>query len=129
MKKVQLLKVSMLAATVFMAACSTVSAEKPAMMEPTAAGYEKALAAATAAVKKAASVGGEWRDTAWKKSTFVSYKTADGKTVKGSYMDIAAVAAKEGNYEKAVSLLETARFQGEMGYKQAMQQKNAGPHF
>ena len=35
------------------------------------AAYDAALAAATDAVDKAASVGGEWRDTRSKKSTFV----------------------------------------------------------
>ena len=124
MKNNRLLKVSMIAATLFMAASTTINA---AGMDE--AGYKKALAEATAAVDKAASVGGEWRDTRWKKSTFVKYKTKDGKTEKGSYMGIAAIAAKDGDYKKAISLLETAKFQGEMGYQQAMNQKNAGPHF
>jgi len=125
MKKLQLFKVSIIAASVFVAACSTTATAMK--MEPTKENYETALAAATAAADKAASVKGEWRDTRWKKSTFVKYKGADGKTVKTSFMGAAELAAKDGDYAKAISLLETAKFQGEMGYQQAMEQQNAGP--
>ena len=124
MKKFLNLKVSMIAAAVIMVASSSAFAGKVA---PTKANYDKAVAAATAALDKAKSVKGEWRDSRWKKSKFVKYKTADGKTIKSSFMGAAEAAAKDGNYAKAISLLETARFQGEMGYQQAMDQKNAGP--
>ena len=124
MKKFLNLKVSMIAAAVIMATSSTAFAGKVA---PTQANYEKALAAANAAVDKAASVKGEWRDTRWKKSKFVTYKTPEGETIKSSYVGAAAAAAKHGDYGKAISWLETAKFQGEMGYEQAMGQKNAGP--
>lgn len=92
-----------------------------------AAAYDAALAAATEAVDKAASVKGEWRDTRWAKSTFVSWTDAEGNKVKGSYMDIAAKAAAAGDYDKAVELLEVAKFQGEMGYAQAVEQAEAAP--
>lgn len=91
------------------------------------AAYDAALTAATEAVDKAASVGGEWRDTRWKKSTFVKWTSPSGETVKGSYMTVAAKAAEAGDFAKAVELLEMAKFQGEMGYEQAMAQKSAGP--
>ena len=92
-----------------------------------AAAYETALAAATAAADKAASVKGEWRDTRWAKSTFVSWTDPEGNKVKGSYVDIAKKAAAAGDYDKAVELLEVAKFQGDMGYAQAMEQKDASP--
>jgi len=92
--------------------------------------YKALLASTTAIVDKAASVGGEWRDTRWKKSKFVKYTAPDdGKTIKSSFMGAAAEAAKHGDYEKAIEFLKTAKFQGEMGYQQAMEQKNAGPKF
>jgi hypothetical protein len=73
----------------------------------TQADYEKALADAKAAQKKAAAVDGEWRDL--------------GKLIK----DAEAAAAK-GDYAKAVKDLATAKFQGEAGYAQAISQKSAG---
>lgn len=124
MKKFQLLKVSMIAAAVIMATSSTAFAGKVA---PTQANYEKAVAAANEALDKASKVGGEWRDARWNKSTFIKYKKPDGETIKSSYMGAAAEAAKHGDYEKAISWVETARFQGERGYAQAMEQKSAGP--
>jgi hypothetical protein len=124
MKKFQLIKVSMIAASLSMAACTTATATK---MDASKEKYEAALAAATAAGDKAAKVGGEWRDTRWDKSEFVSYTGPDGKTIKSSYMGAAAEAAAHGDYAKAIDWLETAKFQGEMGYEQAMGQKDAGP--
>ncbi|MEA3274176.1 MAG: rhodanese-like domain-containing protein [Pseudomonadota bacterium] len=69
--------------------------------------FEKSLTAAEEARKKAASAGGEWRDT--------------GKIIKK-----AKAAAKEGDYAKAVKLADKAKRQGELGYEQAMDQKDAG---
>jgi nucleoid-associated protein YgaU len=62
------------------------------------------LAAAEAARKKAASVGGEWRDT--------------GKIIKK-----AEAALKAGDGAKCVKLANQARRQGEMGYAQAMAER------
>lgn len=124
MRKSTMIKVSMIAAAIFMVSTTSAFAGKAA---PSKANYEKALAAATAAADKAKSVKGEWRDLRWKKSTFVKYTTPGGKTIKSSYMGAAQEAAKHGDYAKAISFLETAKFQGEMGYKQAMEQKSAGP--
>ena len=93
--------------------CTATTAEKPASPQ---AQYEAALKNAQAAVDKAASVGGEWRDIRWKKS-------------KKKYLPSAIKAAEAGDYEKALKLLEIVQFQAEAGYKQAMEQKNAGPRF
>lgn len=68
-----------------------------------------AIKAAEAAIKKAKSVGGEWRD-------------ADSKILKS-----AKTAASKGDYAKAIKLANFAKFQGEMGEKQAMEQKDAKP--
>jgi uncharacterized protein YabN with tetrapyrrole methylase and pyrophosphatase domain len=72
--------------------------------------YMKAFSEAKMWQKKAASVGGEWRDI-------------------GKFLKQAEEAAKKGDYETAIKLAEKARFQGEMGYKQALDQKDAGPRF
>jgi hypothetical protein len=74
-----------------------------------AAAAKAAIAAAEAALDKARSVEGEWRD-------------AKKKMVKK-----AKAAASKGDYKKAIKLADMAKFQGEMGYKQAMEQKNASP--
>jgi hypothetical protein len=74
-----------------------------------AAAAKSAIAAAEAALKKARGVEGEWRD-------------AKKKMVKK-----AKAAASKGDYAKAIKLADMAKFQGEMGYSQAMEQKNAGP--
>ncbi len=68
---------------------------------------EQAIADADAARKKAAAVGGEWRDTA------KMIKTAAG-------------LAKSGRFEEAIELAEKARRQGELGYAQSMNEKDAG---
>jgi hypothetical protein len=69
--------------------------------------FEAALSDAQAARKKAASVGGEWRDT--------------GKIIKE-----AKAAAEMGDYETAMKLADKAQKQGELGYEQAMSQQDAG---
>ncbi len=70
--------------------------------------YDTAKSEAKAAQKKAASVGGEWRDT-------------------GKILKQADKAAAAGDTAKAVKLANKAKKQGEMGYQQAMDQANAGP--
>lgn len=74
-----------------------------------AAAAKTAIASAEAALKKARGVEGEWRD-------------AKKKMVKK-----AKAAASKGEYEKAIKLANKAKFEGEMGYTQAMEQKNAAP--
>ena len=68
---------------------------------------EQAIAAAEEARKKASSVGGEWRDT-------------------GKMIEEAQGLAKSGKFEEAVALAGKAQRQGELGYAQALQEKNAG---
>ncbi|MGB5201629.1 MAG: hypothetical protein WBR56_17195 [Sedimenticolaceae bacterium] len=84
----------------------TKSSAAPAPSDPAAA-YEMAMADANAAQKKAASVGGEWRDT-------------------GKLMKEAQEAAKAGDYAKAKALADKATFQYKAGYEQAQSQKNVG---
>lgn len=83
-------------------------AEKAAAAKdsPEAAKAKAAIADAKAAQKSAKSVGGEWRDT--------------GKTIKK-----AEAALKAGDFANATKLANKAKFEGEMGKKQAMEQKNA----
>lgn len=72
-----------------------------------AADAAAAIEKADAARKKAASVGGEWRDT-------------------GKMLKQAKAAAKEGKDSDAIRLANEAYRQGELGYQQAMGQKGAG---
>lgn len=88
------------------------------------AAYKKLHAEAVAALDKAASVKGEWRDARDKKAKAV--KCGDKKM---SYLHAAECFAAKGEYDKAMKHAKTAKFQGEMGYEQAMGQKNAGPRF
>jgi hypothetical protein len=89
--------------------CSAMSGGGDSAAGNDAAAAKAAIAAAEAALDKARSVEGEWRD-------------AKKKMVKG-----AKAAASKGDFEKAIKLANKAKFEGEMGYKQAMDEKNAGP--
>jgi len=66
----------------------------------------KAIAAAELARKRAASAGGEWRNT-------------------GSIIKEAKAAAASGRYADAVRLADQARRQGDLGFEQAMNQQKA----
>ena len=79
----------------------------PAQAAADAEAYAEALEAAKSAQKQAAEAKGEWRDT--------------GKLIKKS-----EVAAKEGNYDKAIKLADEARRQGYLGRKQALDQRDIG---
>lgn len=117
MKIFNTIKFAGLAAIVMSVAVGCASTQN--QQEPTAekpkgpSDAEKACAAAEAARKKAASVGGEWRDI--------------GKTIKK-----AKKAMKAGDDKKAIKLCNKARQQGEIGYEQALReqalfdQKNGG---
>jgi hypothetical protein len=96
-----------LAGSAVIAPASSLAAESAAAKAPGKADYEKALAEAKTAQKKAASVDGEWRDV--------------GKLIK----DGEAAAAK-GDYATAIKHLSMAKFQGYEGYAQAIGQKSAG---
>ena len=96
--------------TITLGACGTTGSGS---MEGAAAGgaadVENLIKEAEAAVKKAASVGGEWRDT-------------QGKLLKD-----AKAALSKGDVETAKKMAEMAKFEGEMGYQQATEQQKAGP--
>jgi len=66
-----------------------------------------AIAAAEQARKTAAKAEGEWRDV-------------------GKILKKAQQAAKKGDYATAVKLADKARDQAEMGYQQAIEQKDVG---
>jgi len=90
-----------------LAAVTGLGLSAQAQAQADAADYEKMLRAAEAAQKTAAGVGGEWRDV--------------GKMIKA-----AKEAAESGAYGKATELANRARQESELGYKQALAQKNAG---
>jgi hypothetical protein len=75
--------------------------------EADAAAYEQALQAAEEAQKKAASVGGEWRDV-------------------GKFLKESQAAANAGDYAKATKLANQAKTQSELGYEQAISQEGVG---
>lgn len=91
--------VTALALTILISGCAGESV-KPA----TAESAKASIAAAEEARKKAASVKGEWRDTA--------------KMIKA-----AEEAASKGDFETAVKQAELAHEQGVLGYEQAHSQK------
>ena len=62
--------------------------------------------AAEAARQRADSVGGEWRDTA-------------------AMIERARTLTEAGRYEAAIELANDAKRQGELGYDQALREKNA----
>ena len=116
MKIFNTIKFAGLAAIVMSVAvgCASTQQEEPAAEAPKGpSAAEKACAAAEAARKKAASVGGEWRDI--------------GKMIKK-----AKAAMKKGDDKTAIKLCNKARLQGELGYEQALReqalfdQKNRG---
>jgi len=72
----------------------------------TKAEAEEAIAAAEQARKQAASVGGEWRDT-------------------GKMIEEATGLLDTRQYTKAIGIASKAKRQGELGYEQALSQKDA----
>jgi len=73
----------------------------------TQADFDKAYAAAAAAVNKAAAMKNEWRDS-------------------GKILKHAKKAAAAGDFDKAISLAAQAKFQGDTAQEQARAQANAG---
>ena len=103
MKAIKLIRTAALAITLAGLSVGAVQAGDDAK----AAEFKAAVEKAEAARKKADTVGGEWRDT--------------GKMIKK-----AKASAEKGDYNKALKLAHDAYRQGELGYKQAMSQKDAG---
>ncbi|GMR07981.1 MAG: hypothetical protein BMS9Abin26_0986 [Gammaproteobacteria bacterium] len=87
----------------FISGCASTPKDGAGTMEDQA---KAAIAAASAAISKAASVGGEWRNS----------KKILGKAKK---------ALKKGDFKKAIKIANKAKRQGELGYAQAMAEKNS----
>jgi len=93
----------------FIAALALVGCASAPMAPMDAADFPTLIKEAKASVKKAASVGGEWRDS-------------------GKFIKKAEAAFKAGKKDEAMALAKKAKREGEMGYAQAMAQKDkAGP--
>ncbi|MBL1274504.1 MAG: hypothetical protein COB30_000290 [Ectothiorhodospiraceae bacterium] len=89
--------------------CTMMGGDSDSAMSNDAESAKSAIAAAEASLKKARGVEGEWRD-------------AKKKMIKK-----AKAAASKSDFKKAIKLANKANEQGEMGYAQAMGQKDAGP--
>lgn len=101
-------KVILLGTLVFaLSGCSWFSSSDQAM-GPDADSAKAAIADASAALKKAATVDGVWRDA-------------------GKFLKKAKDAAAKKDYATAIKLANKAKFQGEMGYNQAVAQKDVKP--
>ena len=103
-------KLVLLGALIFaISGCSSMDGGDKMAGSADAASAKAAIAAAEAAVKKAAKVGGEWRDS------------------KKKFIKKAKAAASKKDYAKAIKLANKAKFEGEAGYAQAMAEKDAKP--
>jgi len=93
----------------FLSACGSTGGGEEMAQAGGSSEIEQLIKDADAAIKKADSVGGEWRDSG------------------GKYLKQAKAALSKGDMETAKKMAEKAKFEGEMGYQQAVEQKNAGP--
>ncbi len=96
--------VTVILSTVFITGC----ASKEANPEQQSREFNILLIEAERSVKKAAAVGGLWRDTE-------------------KYIAQAKKAHQQGNYKKALKQVRAAKKQAELGYQQALEQQNAKP--
>ncbi len=92
-----------------LSACGTTGSGEDMAKAGGSSDIEQLIKEADAAIKKASSVDGEWRDSS------------------GKYLKQAKAALSKGDLETAKKMAEKAKFEGEMGYQQAVEQKNAGP--
>lgn len=92
-----------LALLLAMGAGTAIAAEAKAS-DPKVAEAAKVIDNAEKARKRAASVDGEWRDT-------------------GKFIKKAKALLKEGKYDAAIKLAKKAKREGELGYEQAVSQK------
>ncbi len=109
------IKISLIVATaVLFAACASSNAVEKAAPRAASAQMDSAvvsaIAEAKAALKKAATVDGVWRDA-------------------GKFIKKAEELAKKGKTAEAMKLAKKAKQQGELGYQQAIAQAHAGPRF
>lgn len=101
---------AVLLSLVLLNACESSGSKSGEMaMKGGSSDVEKLIKEADAAIKKAKSVDGEWRDS------------------NSKFLKKAKAALSKGDLDTAKKLAEMAKFQGEMGYQQAMQQKDAKP--
>jgi hypothetical protein len=101
------MRVNKLIGTLALGLALAVISGSAALAGDQAAEFQAAIEKAEESRKKAASVGGEWRDT-------------------GSMIKEAKALAAKGDYQAALNLANDAFRQGELGYQQAMQEKDAG---
>ena len=99
--------IAVLLGALFIVGCAGTNAEKKSSIDPA---VQTAIDEAIAANKKADELGFQWRDA-------------------GKFIEEAKAAAEAGDNEKALALANKAKTQGELGYEQAMSEKNAGPRF
>jgi hypothetical protein len=95
--------------TVALSACGTTGGQGGMAAAGGSTDVEKLIKDAEASIKKSASVDGEWRDAS------------------GKYLKAAKAALSKGDIETAKKMASMAKFEGDMGYQQAVEQKNAGP--
>lgn len=102
-------KLATFAAVLVLAGCASTSDMGTSEMKSMGnMDFDSLVKEAKASLKKAASVGSEWRDS-------------------GKFLKKAQAAAKAGDMEKALKLAKKAKDQGDMGAAQGESQKNAGP--
>jgi len=88
--------------------CASTGDDQAAMAPASAESAKAMIDAAKSAQKKAAKVGGEWRDV-------------------GKFIKKAEEALSKKDYATAVKMAKKAKSQGEMGENQAMAEKDAKP--
>ena len=96
-------KLAVIFAALLMFGCASTGSK----MEETV-DYPTLVSQAKASIKKAKSVGSEWRDSA-------------------KFLKKAAKAEKAGDMKKAMKLAKKAKSEGDMAYEQGKNEKNAGP--
>ena len=109
MRKTAIVCASLLTISLLSACGSTGSGSEDMATAGGSSEIEQLIKEADAAIKKADSVGGEWRDSG------------------GKYLKQAKAALSKGDMDTAKQMAEKAKFEAEMGYQQAVEQKNAGP--
>jgi hypothetical protein len=101
-------KLVIVLASLGLAACASTTDREGAGPQPAAAEVQKAIEEASVAVKKADEVGFAWRDSE--------------KMIKD-----AKAAQEKGDGATALKLAKKAKTEGDLGYQQYLDQKNAGP--
>lgn len=106
MRKTAIVYAALLALT--LSACGSTGDMADQASAGGSADVEQLIKDAEAAVKKAGSVGSAWRDSS-------------------KFLKQAKAALSKGDVETAKKLAMKAKFEGEMGHQQGMEQQKAGP--